>query len=127
MTKGYINTFLELARNNASTAEFVMEYYREKDNPTELKNMTQIRDDYQELADRINAAGDGYVLTKKDAAKLLVGAIIFSGQLHDKIANYQKALAGFQTKVIPALQEIVDIEDEAIADRVASQKFIIEE
>ncbi len=127
MTKGYINTFLELARTNAATAEFVMEYYREKDNPTELKNMTEIRDDYQELADRINAAGDGYVLTRKDAAKLLVGAIIVSGQLHDKIANYQKALAGFQTKVIPALQEIVDIEDEATADKTASEKFIIEE
>ena len=127
MTKGYINTFLELARNNASTAEFVMEYYREKNNPIELKNMTEIRDDYQELADRINAAGDGYVLTKKDAAKLLIGAIIFSGQLRDKIANYQKALAGFQTNIIPALQEIIDIEDEVTADRLASEKFIIEE
>ena len=127
MTKGYINTFLELARNNASTAEFVMEYYREKDNPTEFENMTQIRDDYQELADKINAAGEEYVLTKKDAAKLLIGAIIFSGQLRDKIANYQKALAGFQTNIIPALQEIVDIEDEATADKVASEKFIIEE
>lgn len=127
MTKGYINTFLELARNNASTAEFVMEYYREKDNPTEFENMTQIRDDYQELADKINAAGEGYVLTKQDAAKLLIGAIIFSGQLRDKIANYQKALAGFQTNIIPTLQEIVDIADDATADRVASQKFIIEE
>lgn len=127
MTKGYINTFLELARNNASTAEFVMEYYREKDNPTELENMTQIRNDYQELADKINAAGEGYVLTKQDAAKLLIGAIIFSGQLRDKIANYQKALAGFQTNIIPTLQEIVDIVDDATADRVASQKFIIEE
>lgn len=127
MTKGYINTFLELARNNASTAEFVMEYYREKDNPTELANMTQIRDDYQELADKINTAGEGYILTKKDAAKLLIGAIIFSGQLRDKITNYQKALAGFQTKIIPTLQEIVDIEDEVTADRLASEKFIIEE
>lgn len=127
MTKGYINTFLELARTNAATAEFVMEYYREKNNPTELKNMTEIRDDYQELADRINAAGDRYILTKKDAAKLLVGAIIISGQLRDKITNYQKALTSFQTNVIPTLQEIVDIKDEATADKVASEKFIIEE
>lgn len=127
MNKGYIEMFLELAQNNAATAEMMMEYYREKKDENELATATQLRDDYQKIADKIGAAGDEYTLTKQDAAQLLLGAIIFSGQLRDKIANYQKALAGFQTKIIPTLQEIVNIEDESVADKIASEKFIIEE
>ena len=85
-----------------------------------------MRNDYQALTDRIST--DGYNLNKSDAAKLLVGVMILVNQLQDKINNLKKAIAGYQTDIIPKLQDIVDnAKDDNEAKSMADEKFIIQE
>ena len=124
MDKKYITLFKDLAQAIAATAESVMDYDRQKEDEKALEAATIMRNDYQELASKIN---DDYVLTKRDAAKLLVGAMIQANQLQDRMNNIKRAMAGFQTDVIPKLQMMVDAEDDEAVAKLANEKFIIQE
>ena len=123
MDKKYVTLFKELAQATAASAETVMDYDREKGDEQGLKTATIMRDDYQDLVSRVDVTE--YVISKADAAKLLVGAMIMTRQLQDRINNLKSALAGYQTDVIPKLQEIVDVETEEEAQQIANEKFII--
>ena len=125
MDKKYITLFKDLAQATAVLAEQVMEYDRGKGEEDALKTATIMRDDYQDLADKIKA--DEYNMTKSDAAKFLVAAMIQANQLQDKMNNLKKAMAGYQTDLIPKLQELVDAEDDETVIRLANEKFIIKE
>ena len=125
MDNKYITLFKDLAQATASTAETVMEYDRQKNDEKGLETATIMRDDYQNLADRI-ATTEDYVLDKADAAKMLVAAMIQVNQVQDRINNLKKAMTGYQTDVIPKLQEVVDAEDDEAASKLANEKFIIE-
>ena len=125
MDKKYVTLFKELAQATAASAETVMDYDREKGDEQGLKTATIMRDDYQDLVSRVDVTE--YVISKADAAKLLVGAMIMTRQLQDRINNLKSALAGYQTDVIPKLQEIVDAETEEKAQQIANEKFIIQE
>ena len=74
MDKKYIVLFKDLAQATAASAEQVMDYDREKGDEKGLATATTMRDDFQDLASKID--GDDYVPTKADAARLLVGAMI---------------------------------------------------
>ncbi len=124
MDNKYITLFKDLAQATASTAETVMEYDRQKHDEKGLETATIMRDDYQNLADKI-ATTEDYVLDKADAAKMLVAAMIQVNQVQDRINNLKKAMTGYQTDVIPKLQEIVDAEDDEAASKLANEKFII--
>lgn len=124
MDKKYITLFKELAQATAASAETVMDYDREKGDKKGLNTATIMRDDFQDLVNRIDVTE--YVISKADVAKLLVGAMIMANQLQDRITNLKKALTGYQTDVIPKLQYILDnakTEDEVI--QMADEKFII--
>lgn len=125
MDNKYITLFKDLAQATASTAETVMEYDRQKNDEKGLETATIMRDDYQNLADKI-ATTENYVLDKADAAKMLVAAMIQVNQVQDRINNLKKAMTGYQTDVIPKLQEVVDAEDDEAASKLANEKFIIE-
>ena len=125
MDKKYITLFKDLAQATAVLAEQVMEYDRGKGEEDGLKTATIMRDDYQDLADKINA--EEYNMTKSDAAKFLVAAMIQANQLQDKMNNLKKAMVGYQTDLIPKLQELVDAEDDETVIRLANEKFIIKE
>ena len=125
MDNKYITLFKDLAQATASTAETVMEYDRQKNDEKGLETATIMRDDYQNLADKIATTKD-YVLDKADAAKMLVAAMIQVNQVQDRINNLKKAMTGYQTDVIPKLQEVVDAEDDEAASKLANEKFIIE-
>ena len=125
MDNKYITLFKDLAQATASTAETVMEYDRQKNDEKGLETATIMRDDYQNLADKI-ATTENYVLDKADAAKMLVAAMIQVNQVQDRINNLKKAMTGYQTDVIPKLQEVVDAEDDEAASKLANKKFIIE-
>ena len=125
MDKRYITLFKDLTQATAASAEQVMDYDREKGDEKGLATATTMRNDFQELADKINM--DDYVPTKADASRLLVGAMIQVNQLQDRINNLKKAMTGYQTDVIPKLQEIVDAEDDEAASKIANEKFIIKE
>ena len=124
MDNKYITLFKDLAQATASTAETVMEYDRQKNDEKGLETATIMRDDYQNLADKI-ATTEDYVLDKADAAKMLVAAMIQVNQVQDRINNLKKAMTGYQTDVIPKLQEIVDAENDEAASKLANEKFII--
>ena len=53
--------------------------------------------------------------------------MIQTNQLEDRINALRKAMTGYQTDVIPKLQEIVDhTEDDEAAAKLADEKFVIE-
>lgn len=106
MNKNYVELFKTLAQAMEVSAETVMEYNHEKNDINGEKTAAIMREDYQKLGDRIIA--ENYTLTNEDCAKLLVGALVIANQLQDKITNTKKALAGYQTDVIPKLQELLN-------------------
>ncbi len=124
MDKKYIELFKDLEQATAATAESVMDYDRQKGDEKGLETATIMRDDYQELAGRIDVTE--YVISKSDAAKFLVAAMIQANQLQDRINNLKKAMTGYQTDVIPKLQAVVDAENDEAAIKIAEEKFVIE-
>ena len=127
MDKKYVTLFKELAQNAAVSAETVMDYDRELKDEQGLKVATTMRDDFQNLADRIAEAGENYVVNKADAAKLMVSSLMIVNQMQDKIALYKKAMTGYQSDVIPKLQEILDeAETDEEAVELSAEKFILE-
>lgn len=83
-----------------------------------------MRDDFQDLVSRVDVTE--YVLTKADAAKFLVGAMIQVNQLQDRINNLKIAMTGYQNDLIPKLQEIVDAKDDDEVKLLCEKNFIIE-
>lgn len=128
MDKKYITLFKDLAQATAASAETVMEYDRQKNDDKGLETATIMRDDYQALVDKIKDAGDEYIPNKSDIARLLVGSMILANQLQEKISNLKKAMAGYQTDVIPKLQDILDhAQNDDEVKKMANEKFIIKE
>lgn len=126
MDKRYVTLFKELAQATAASAETVMDYDREKGDENGLKTATIMRDDFQDLVSRIDVTE--YVLSKGDAAKLLIAATVMANQLQGRINNMRNALAGYQTDVLPKLQDIIDnAKDDDEAKSMAEEKFVIKE
>lgn len=125
MDNKYITLFKDLAQATASTAEVVMEYDHQKNDEQGLETATIMRNDYQNLMERIETTED-YTLNKADVAKLLVAAMIQVNQIQDRIHNLKSAMTGYQSDIIPKLQELIDIEDDETISKLANEKFIIE-
>lgn len=124
MDKRYVELFKELAKATAVSAEQVMDYDRVKNDEEGLKTAQTMRDDYNALHDKIS---DGSELDKADFAKLLVGAMIIVNQIQDRLATLQKAMSGYQTDLIPKLNEIIEAETEDEVKKLAIEKFSIKE
>ena len=125
MDKKYITLFKELAQATAASAETVMDYDRDKGDQKGLDTATIMRDDYQALAEKLD---EKYQINKADSAKLLVGAMIITNQLQDRINNLKKAITGYQTDVIPKLQRIVDeAKNDEEVTKMANELFIIKD
>ena len=128
MDKRYVELFKELSKATAIAAEQVMDYDKSKNDEKGLETATIMRDDFQDLSDRIVAAGDEYIPNQGDIAKLLVGAMILSNNLKDKIAALRKAVAGYEQDLIPKLKEITEnAKTDEEAQEMANEKFIIKE
>ena len=127
MHSKYIELFKELAKATAVSAEQVMDYDKQKNDEKGLAAAETLRDDFNALYDKIAAKDFDGTLEKADFARLLVGTLIIANQLNDRITALKKALAGYQTDVIPKLQEIVDnATDDVEAMRIAEEQFVIE-
>jgi flagellar biosynthesis chaperone FliJ len=127
MHEKYVTLFKELARTTAITAERVMDLNHEKGDEQGFKTAMTMRDDFEEIHDRIKDAGNNYQLGRNDAARLMVGALITINQMQNQINAMQKAIAGYQSDVIPKLQAIVDnAKSDIEANQLANEKFIIE-
>lgn len=127
MDKKYVDLFKTLSQAVAASAEQVMDYNREKDDKKGLETATTMRDDYQALADSLDNLEEEYKLNRNDAAKLLVAAIVQTNQLQDRITTLKSAMVGYQTDLIPKLQEILDkAETDEDVTKLANEKFVIE-
>ena len=128
MNKKYITLFENLARATAVSAETVMDYNHEQGDTKGFETAKIMRDDYQALTDKIAELQENYKMNRSDAARLCVGAMIIVNQLQDKIESLKKALTGYQTDIIPKLQEIVDntTTDDEVAEK-AEATFVLDD
>ena len=101
-----------------------MDYDKAQNDEKGFDTAKIMRDDFEALYDRLD---ENYRMTKADGAKLMVGIMIQLNQMQDRITALRKAVTGYQTDLIPKLQEIVDnAQDDEEAAKIAEEKFIIE-
>lgn len=128
MHSKYIELFKEIANATAISAEQVMDYDKQKDDAKGYETAETLHKDFIELYDKIRDKNFDGQLARGDFAWLLVGTLIIMNQLNDRITALKKAMAGYQTDVMPKLQDIVDntkTDEEAMA--MAEEKFSIKE
>lgn len=128
MHSKYIQLFKEIAKATSVSAEQVMDYDKQKDDTKGYEAADTLRQDFNALFDKIGSKDFDGQLTRADFARLLVGVLIIMNQLNDRITALKKAMAGYQTDVMPKLQNIVDntkTDEEAMA--MAEEKFSIKE
>ena len=128
MHSKYIELFKEIANATAISAEQVMDYDKQKDDATGYEAAETLHKDFIELYDKIRDKNFDGQLAREDFARLLVGTLIIMNQLNDRITALKKAMTGYQTDVMPKLQDIVDntkTNEEAMA--MAEEKFSIKE
>lgn len=102
MDEGYKNLLKEIANACAGLAEQVMDYDKKNGDEEGYKTATSMRDDYSELANRINEKE----LTRFDYLKLYAGAKIVCENLHTRADQLRKVIQGYETDIIPKLSRI---------------------
>ena len=128
MDKKYVELFKELTRATAVASEQVMDYDKSKNDEEGFKTAQRLRDDYEALNQEIVESGDDWVPDKSQATKLLLASMIQITQLKDKIEALHKAMVGYNTDLVPKLQEIVDTAaDDEAAKKMANEKFILDD
>lgn len=130
MDKKYVELFKTLAQSTAVAAEQVMEYDKQKNASEEEYNAARkLRDDFESLKDKITEAGDEYIPNHMDITLLLAGTYIQISHLQDRAEALKKALAGYQTDLIPKLQSIMEEakDNDELVKQMANEKFVIEE
>lgn len=112
-------------------AEQVLELNKKNNDEKGIQTATIMRNDYAELYDRMKS--EDFVpesLKRHDFARFLVGAIIVTQQIENKIAAENKALSGYKVDLIPKLERIVNETNEGEQDEVtalAAELFSIHE
>lgn len=128
MHKKYIELFKELAHATEVAAEQVMEYNETKGDKKGYETAEILRNDFAELYDRMKAEDfDGSTLTKADYARLLVGSYVVVGNLQDRVQALQKAIAGYQSDLVPKLSKVIEANTDEAARASAEEQFQISE
>lgn len=127
MHKKYVELFRELTRATAVAAEQVMDYDKAKNDDKGFETAKTMRDDFEALHEKLAAESFDGNLTKAEYAKLLVGCYVTVGNLQDRIQALQKAIAGYQTDLIPKLDAIITAENDEDAQAIAEERFQIKE
>ena len=128
MHKKYIELFKELAHATEVASEQVMEYNKTKNDEHGYKTAETLRNDFAELYDRMKAEDfDGSTLTKADYARLLVGSYVVVGNLQDRVQALQKAIAGYQSDLVPKLSKVIEADTDEAARASAEEQFQISE
>lgn len=127
MDKKYVQLFKELTRATAVTSEQVMDFDKSNNDEKGFETAQTLRDDYEKLNQAIEDGGNDWAPNKDEATKLLLAVIIQTSQLKDRIEALRKAMTGYNTDILPKLQDIVDnATDDEMAIKMANEKFIIE-
>ena len=106
MDKKYIELFKEIARVTAISAEQVMDYDKKQGDEKGYETAEIMRNDFNELQDKLEANDFNGILTKAEYAKLLIGALIIANTLRDKVTALNKAIHGYEKDLAPKLQKI---------------------
>lgn len=126
MHKKYLELFKELTRATAVAAEQVMDYDKEKNDDKGFDTAKTMRDDFEALHEKLAAESFDGNLTKAEYAKLLVGCYVIVGNLQDRIEALKKAIAGYQSDLVPKLSKIIEAENDAEAQKLADEHLIVE-
>ena len=126
MHKKYLELFKELTRATAVTAEQVMDYDKEKNDDKGFETAKTMRDDFETLHEKLAAESFDGNLTKAEYAKLLVGCYVIVGNLQDRIEALKKAIAGYQSDLVPKLSKIIEAENDAEAQKLADEHLMVE-
>lgn len=126
MHSKYLDLFKELTRATAVAAEQVMDYDQAKNDEKGFDTAKTMRDDFEALNEKLNDKSFDGTLTKAEYAKLLVGCYVIVGNLQDRIEALRKAVAGYQSDLVPKLSKIIDAEDDESAQKIADEQFVIE-
>lgn len=126
MHKKYLELFKELTRATAVAAEQVMDYDKEKKDDKGFETAKTMRDDFEALHEKLTAESFDGNLTKAEYAKLLVGCYVIVGNLQDRIEALKKAIAGYQSDLVPKLSKIIEAENDAEAQKLANEHLIVE-
>lgn len=126
MHSKYLDLFKELTRATAVAAEQVMDYDQAKNDEKGFDTAKTMRDDFEALNEKLNDKSFDGTLTKAEYAKLLVGCYVIVGNLQDRIEALRKAIAGYQSDLVPKLSKIIEAEDDESAQKMADEQFVIE-
>lgn len=126
MHSKYLDLFKELTRATAVAAEQVMDYDQAKNDEKGFDTAKTMRDDFETLNEKLNDKSFDGTLTKAEYAKLLVGCYVIVGNLQDRIEALRKAVAGYQSDLVPKLSKIIEAEDDESAQKIADEQFVIE-
>lgn len=126
MHSKYLDLFKELTRATAVAAEQVMDYNQAKNDEKGFDTAKTMRDDFEALNEKLNDKSFDGTLTKAEYAKLLVGCYVIVGNLQDRIEALRKAIAGYQSDLVPKLSKIIEAEDDESAQKMADEQFVIE-
>ena len=126
MHSKYLDLFKELTRATAVAAEQVMDYNQAKNDEKGFDTAKTMRDDFEALNEKLSAKSFDGTLTKAEYAKLLVGCYVIVGNLQDRIEALHKAVAGYQSDLVPKLSKIIEAKDDESAQKIADEQFIIE-
>lgn len=126
MHSKYLDLFKELTRATAVAAEQVMDYDQAKNDEKGFDTAKTMRDDFEALNEKLNDKFFDGTLTKAEYAKLLVGCYVIVGNLQDRIEALRKAVAGYQSDLVPKLSKIIDAKDDESAQKIADEQFVIE-
>lgn len=126
MHKKYLELFKELTRATAVAAEQVMDYDKEKNDDKGFETAKTMRDDFEGLHEKLAAESFDGNLTKAEYAKLLVGCYVIVGNLQDRIEALKKAIAGYQSDLVPKLSKIIEAENDAEAQKLADEHLMVE-
>jgi len=99
---------------------------RQKNDEKGFDTAKTMRDDFEALNEKLNDKSFDGTLTKAEYAKLLVGCYVIVGNLQDRIEALRKAVAGYQSDLVPKLSKIIDAEDDESAQKIADEQFVIE-
>lgn len=127
MDNKYLQLFRELTHATEISAEQVVEYDRAKGDEQGATAAETLHQDYIELYDKLSNKDFDGVLTKAEYAKLLVGSYIVANNLQDRVKALQSALAGYQTTLIPKLNNVIQAQTDEEAQAIAEKEFKIEE
>ena len=128
MDNKYKKLFDEIIHTVEILSEQVMEYSHNLNDEHGENTARVMRDDYANLYDRVTKTDfNTDTLTKADFAKILVGALIVTNNIEERITAEKKAVEGYKNDVIPKLQRIIDkakTEDDVL--KMAKELFKIE-